>query len=80
MDVATSTPSVDTSVHTPTVDTSSPVMVSVHTPEMHHKGGSTGSVIAILLIVLLLVIGAFYVWGQRLSEQRAQQYVPAVGQ
>jgi uncharacterized protein HemX len=50
-------------------------------PSQDHKsGGSTGSVIAILLIVILLVIGAFYVWGQRLSEQRASRMVPAVGQ
>lgn len=46
--------------------------------EEHHPRGSAGSVIAILLIVLLLVVGAFYVWGQRLAEQRAQQTVPAV--
>lgn len=48
--------------------------------EGDHRMGSTGSVIAILLIVMLLVIGAFYVWGQRLAEQRAEYYVPAVGQ
>jgi hypothetical protein len=41
---------------------------------------STGSVIAILLIVLLLVIGAFYVWEKRLAEKRASQAVHAVGQ
>lgn len=80
MDVATSTPSVDTSVHTPSVDTSTPVIVPTAGMETPHRGGSVGSVIAILLIVFLLVIGAFYVWGQRLSEQRAQQYIPAVGQ
>jgi uncharacterized protein YxeA len=39
--------------------------------------GSMGSVLAILLIVLLLVIGAFYVWGQRLSEGRQQQVLPS---
>lgn len=38
-----------------------------------HKGGSLGSVLAILLIVALLVIGAFYVWGQRLAERREGQ-------
>jgi uncharacterized protein HemX len=41
---------------------------------------STGSVIAILLIVLLLVMGAFYVWGQRLSEARAVPVTPVVGE
>ena len=48
--------------------------------EPERKGGSAGSVIAILLIVFLLVVGAFYVWGQRLAEQRTGQTVPAVGQ
>jgi len=48
--------------------------------EPERKTGSAGSVIAILLIVFLLVVGAFYVWGQRLAEQRDGQTVPAVGQ
>lgn len=46
-------------------------------PAEASRNGSAGSVIAILLIVVLLVIGAFYVWGQRLSERSEQ--VPAVG-
>lgn len=45
-----------------------------------NERGSIGSVIGIILIVILLVIGAFYVWGQRISEQRANEYVPAVGE
>lgn len=44
------------------------------------RGGSTGSVIGILLIVFLLIVGAFYVWGQRLEEQRTGQTVPVIGQ
>lgn len=52
--------------------------IAPHIEEQVHQGGSTGSVIAILLIVFLLVVGAFYVWGQRLAEQRANQVVPAV--
>lgn len=71
MDTATSTPSVDTSpAHVVPIDTT-PIPVIDPTPVKDHRVGSTGSVIAILLIVLLLVIGAFYIWGQRLSEQRA---------
>jgi len=46
-------------------------------PEEHPSGSSVGSVIAILLIVFLLVVGAFYVWGQRISEQRALGNTPA---
>ena len=60
-------------------DDVSPVTQTV--PEKNqNEGGSFGSVLAIILIVILLVIGAFYVWGQRLSEQRANEFVPAVAQ
>lgn len=77
---APTTAVVDTALHTPN-ETPIPVIAPApSTFEDSRKSGSTGSVIAILLIVVLLVIGAFYVWGQRLSEQRANQAVPAVGQ
>lgn len=61
-----------TETHIPVFETPTP------TPEPKEERGSTGSVIAILLIVSLLVVGAFYVWGQRVSEQRATEYVRAV--
>ncbi len=48
--------------------------------EEPHARGSAGSVIGILLIVFLLVVGAFYVWGQRLSEERATRVTPAIAQ
>lgn len=56
----------------------SPTEPVLHKESQEH--GSIGSVLAILLIVILLVIGAFYVWGQRISEQRANEFVPAVAQ
>ncbi len=60
--------------HSPT-----PIPMIDSTPsEPQESKGSAGSVIAILLIVSLLVVGAFYVWGQRVSEQRATEYVRAV--
>lgn len=34
--------------------------------------GSYGSVVSILLIVLVLVMGAFYVWNKRINEERNQ--------
>lgn len=46
--------------------------------EPKKERGSVGSVLAILLIVTLLVVGAFYVWGQRVSEARATHYINAV--
>lgn len=42
------------------------------------SGSSVGSVIAILLIVALLVVGAFYVWQKRLAEERAMEAQSAV--
>lgn len=43
------------------------------------KGNATpnsyGSVFSILLIVLVLVAGAFYVWNKRIGEDRPQQAV-----
>ncbi len=35
-----------------------------------------GSVLSILLIVLILVVGAFYVWNKRLNETRVQPATP----
>ena len=57
-------------------DDISPVTQTV-SEKNQNEGGSLGSVLAIILIVILLVIGAFYVWGQRISEKNANQYVPA---
>ncbi|MGE5540805.1 MAG: hypothetical protein ACM3TU_00755 [Bacillota bacterium] len=65
---------------TPSPDTHIPVLDPAPVGEEQTEHGSLGSVIAILLIVFLLVIGAFYVWGQRLAEQQARQVVPAVGE
>lgn len=46
--------------------------------EATENKSSTGSVIAILLIVSLLVVGAFYVWGQRVSERNVNESVQAI--
>jgi hypothetical protein len=61
------------------LDTHIPVLDPAPVVEEVRHHGSTGSVIAVLLIVFLLIVGAFYVWGQRLEEQRARQVIPAVG-
>lgn len=54
-----------------------PVFETETLPPPERKG-SIGSVLAILLIVSLLVVGAFYVWGQRVSEARTTHYINAV--
>ena len=51
-----------------------------HTPQETGKKGSFGSVLAILLIVSLLVVGAFYVWGQRIAEKQSSLAVPVTEQ
>jgi hypothetical protein len=39
---------------------------------------SWGTVISIIVIVLMIIIGAFYAWGNRISEE--QQIVIPAGQ
>ena len=39
----------------------------IHSP----KQQSWGVVISIVIIVLMIVIGAFYAWGKRIAEQNA---------
>lgn len=36
-----------------------------------------GAVISIVVIVLMIVIGAFYAWGKRISEQQPLGTTPA---
>lgn len=35
------------------------------------KAQSWGTVISIIVIVLMIIIGAFYAWGQRIAEENA---------
>ncbi len=80
MDTASSTPSVDSGAPvTNTSDVAVP-FVAPASDEPTHRMGSAGSVLAVLLIVFLLVVGAFYVWGQRISERNAEEVVPAIAQ
>lgn len=37
------------------------------------KQQSWGVVISIIIIVLMIVIGAFYTWGKRIAEEKAIQ-------
>lgn len=38
---------------------------------------SWGAVISIVVIVLMIIIGAFYSWGKRIAEQQPLGTVPA---
>lgn len=46
------------------------------TPTNNSASNSYGSVLSILLIVLVLVLGAFYVWNKRINEERPQNATP----
>lgn len=37
--------------------------------EEARKGTAYGAILGIILIVVVLVVGAFYVWGERLKKQ-----------
>ena len=40
------------------------------TPATLKEKSSTGTLITLLIIVAIIVIGAFYTWGQRVAEDR----------
>jgi len=52
-----------------------PVPVPAPTPALpgvpSAKQQSWGVVISIIIIVLMIIIGAFYAWGERIAEERA---------
>ncbi len=49
----------------------SPVLSPAVPAVPSHARQSWGVVISIVVIVLMIVIGAFYAWGQRIAEQQA---------
>lgn len=38
------------------------------------KAPAYGTILGIILIVVILVVGAFYVWGERLDKEQPQEY------
>ncbi len=41
--------------------------------ETVHREASWGAIISIAIILTMVIVGAFYSWGQRISEERAVQ-------
>ena len=41
--------------------------------ESVHRNASWGAIISITIILTMVIVGAFYSWGQRISEERAVQ-------
>jgi hypothetical protein len=50
----------------PSLENPSPI-IKLPTP----KQQSWGTVISIIIIVLMIIIGAFYAWGKRIAQQNA---------
>ena len=47
--------------------------VATANPQAPKQSSSLGAIITILVIVAILVIGALYTWGQRVSEEQPQE-------
>jgi hypothetical protein len=41
-----------------------------------HRNASWGAIITIVIILAMIVIGAFYAWGKRIDEERASGQIP----
>ncbi len=46
---------------------------SVGAKDSINKNASWGAIISIIIILAMVVVGAFYAWGQRIAEERAMQ-------
>ncbi len=46
---------------------------STNTKDSIHKNASWGAVTSIVIILAMVVVGAFYAWGQRIDEERTMQ-------
>jgi len=48
-------------------------------PVAPQKPGSTGPLFGIIIVICLLLVGAFYFWGERLNQQSENPppYIPA---
>lgn len=40
-------------------------------PTTIRRNASWGAILSIFIILVMVVVGAFYAWGQRISEERA---------
>jgi uncharacterized protein HemX len=59
------------SVTSPGVPTPAPIITPPPAPEPK-KGNSWGAIISIVILLALVVFGALYVWGQRISDEGTQ--------
>lgn len=56
---------------TPEIEPSSLIVPSQ--PPTIRRNASWGAILSIFIILVMVVVGAFYAWGQRISEENAAQ-------
>jgi len=47
-------------------------------PEVPKRDASYGALISIVLILAIIVVGAFYVWGQRIEQNSQPTVLPDI--
>ncbi|MCX6786404.1 MAG: hypothetical protein NTU85_01115 [Candidatus Kaiserbacteria bacterium] len=53
----------------PELPTNNPLPPTIPSPMPSQKAQSWGTLLAIVVIVLMVIVGAFYAWGKRIAEQ-----------
>ncbi len=48
-------------------------LVAAEPPPAPPPNASVGAILSIIIILAMIIIGAFYTWGERISAQRAAQ-------
>ena len=56
---------------TSTPETQNPLVKDVPADHTVHRNASWGAIMSITIILAMVIIGAFYSWGERVSQQRA---------
>ena len=54
-------------------ETPNPLIKDVPADNTVHRNASWGAIISITIILAMVIIGAFYSWGQRISQVRATE-------
>jgi hypothetical protein len=60
--------SLPTDIKVVTKEEGTPV-VEIKIEETVHRNASWGAIITIVVILVMIVVGAFYTWGQRVAEE-----------
>jgi len=47
-------------------------------PERTPSSGSSGPIVGVIIIVILMIVGGLYFWGQRLNQQDSEDQLPLI--